>query len=282
MFAEYKHTLRKMRGQMIGWSLGIFLYGLLMSAFYSSIGELGDQMQTLLESYPPELMAFFPNIEEFATPLGYVDTYFFSYMPLIIGIFTVGAGAGLLVNDEEKGILDLLMAHPISRNSLFWGRVAGYVTATSVILVAGWLSWVIPAQSSGLELSAIELLTPFIPLLAILLLFGCLALLFSMILPGGKAAGGLAGALLVANFLLIGISGINEDLKPLYELTPFHFNQGAKAIEGINLSWIGGLFAVALILALLARWRFSDRDIRVGGEGGWRLRIPRFRRGATT
>jgi ABC-2 type transport system permease protein len=281
MFAEYRHSLRKMRGQMIGWSIGIFLYGLLMSSFYSSIGEIGDQMQTLLESYPPELMAFFPNIEEFATPVGYIDTYFFSYMPLIIGIFAIASGAGLLVNDEEKGILDLLMAHPISRSSLFWGRVAAYVTTTIVILGVGWLSWVIPAQSSGLGLTAFELLTPFVPLLAILLLFGFLALFFSMVLPAGRAAGGLAGALLVANFLLIGISGINEDFKPLYEVTPFYFNQGAKAINGLNWGWLAGLFGVATIFALLAWWRFTDRDIRVGGEGGWRLKLPRILRRST-
>jgi ABC-type transport system involved in multi-copper enzyme maturation permease subunit len=113
-------------------------------------------------------------------------------------------------------------------------------------------------------------------------LFGFMALFFSMILPAGRAAGGLTGALLVANFLLIGISGINEGLKPLYEITPFHFNQGAKAIEGINWGWIGGLFSAALIFALLGWWRFSDRDIRVGGEGGWRLKLPKFRRRATT
>ena len=66
------------------------------------------------ESYPAELMAFFPSISEFATPIGYLDTYLFSYMPLIIGIFSIGVGAGLLVSDEEKGILDLVLAHPVS------------------------------------------------------------------------------------------------------------------------------------------------------------------------
>jgi ABC-2 type transport system permease protein len=265
-----------MRGQMIGWGIGVFLYGILMSSFYSSIGEIGDQMELLLESYPPELLAFFPSIQEFTSPVGYVDTYFFSYMPLIIGIFAIGAGAGLLVGDEEKGILDLLLAHPISRTSLFWGRIAGYVGVTILILFAGWLSWVIPAGSSGLDLKPVELLRPFLPLSAMLLLFGLLALFLSMILPAGRSAGGLAGALLIGNFLLIGISGINENLEPLYKVTPFYFNQGGSAIEGLNWGWLAGLFATALVFALLAWWRFTQRDIRVGGEGGWRLKLPKL------
>ena len=31
MFAEFKHTLRRMRGQMIGWGIGLTLYGVLMA-----------------------------------------------------------------------------------------------------------------------------------------------------------------------------------------------------------------------------------------------------------
>lgn len=269
MFAEFKHTLRKKRGALIGWGIGVFLYGFMMSSFYSNISEIGDQMQDLLSSYPAELLAFFPSIEEFASPIGYLDTYFFSYMPLIIGIFTIGTGAGLLVSDEEKGILDLVMAHPISRSSLFWGRLLGYVTILLLILLVGWAGWLIPAENAGLELTATEFLIPFVPLLANLLLFGTLALLLSLVLPSVRTAGGLTGALLVANFLLVGISNINSDFEPLYEVTPFYFTQGAKAIENLDWGAFAGLMGVSLLFILVAWWRFSKRDIRVGGEGGW-------------
>lgn len=275
MFAEFKHTLRRMRGPIIGWGIGLFLYDLLMSSFYSSILEMGDQMEALLENYPPEMLAFFPSISEFTSPSGYLDTYFFSYMTLIIGIFAVGACARLLVGDEEKGILDLVMAYPVSRAALFWGRLLGFVVATVLILLAGWLSWVIPSESSGLDLTWVEFLLPFLPLLAVLLLFGALALLFSMLLPSARLAGGLSGALLVGNFLLVGLSNLNTDLEPLYKLTPFYYHQGGKAINGLNWEWLGGLLAAALVLALLAWWRFQRRDIRVGGEGGWQWPLLR-------
>jgi ABC-2 type transport system permease protein len=271
MFAEFKHTLRRRRGQLIGWGIGVFLYGLMMSSFFANIKEIGDQMQELLDSYPPQLLAFFPSIEEFATPIGYLDTYFFAYMPLIIGIFAIGAGAGLLVSDEEKGILDLVMAHPVSRSSLFWGRVLGFITVMILILLIGWIGWLIPAENAGLDLSAIEFLLPFLPLFANLLIFGSLALLLSMVLPSVRMAGGLGGALLVANFLLVGISNINTDFEPLYEVTPFYFTQGAKAIENLDWGAFLGLLGVSFLFMILAWWRFQRRDIRVGGEVGWGL-----------
>jgi putative exporter of polyketide antibiotics len=85
MFAEFKHTLRRKRGAIIGWGVGLALYGILMVSL--------------------------------------VDLYYFGYMLVIVGIFAAVAGAGLLVSDEENDILDLVLAHPVSRTALFWGWV---------------------------------------------------------------------------------------------------------------------------------------------------------------
>jgi ABC-type Na+ efflux pump permease subunit len=68
------------------------------------------------------MMAFFENMYRITTPVGFIDVYYFSYLHLIIGILAISAGAGLVAADEERGVLDLIMAHPISRTALFLGR----------------------------------------------------------------------------------------------------------------------------------------------------------------
>lgn len=273
MFAEFRNTLRKLRGSILGWSIGLVLYDLLMSSFYSSIVGMGDEMMELLEAYPPEMMAFFPSIEEFTSPVGYIDTYFSSMMTLIVGIFVVGIFAKLIVGDEEKGVLDLVISHPISRSDLFWGRVFGAVSALALVLVAAWLGWVVPAESAGFELTAWEFLLPMFPLIGVLLLFGALALLFSMFLPSARLASALSAALLVGNYLLVGMSGLNEDLVPVFEKTPLYFYQGAKIINEINYGWLGGLLGISLAIILVAWLIFLRRDIRVGGEAGWQFSL---------
>lgn len=272
MFAELKHTLRRLRGQMIGWGIGLALYGVLMVALYDSIANI-EGFTEILQSYPPELMAFFGGTEMLAltTPKGYIDIYYFNYMPVIVGIFAVIAGGGLLVSDEEKGILDLVMAHPISRTALFWGRVLGFVVATIVILLVSFLSWALPAGGTGMDLTWIEFLRPFVPLLASLVLFGMLALLLSMLVPSARFASMISAGLLVANYLALGLANINSDLRTAVEYTPLYYYQGGRAIDGVNWGWMAGLLLASLVLALLAWWRFLRRDIRVGGEGGWRL-----------
>jgi len=270
MLAELKHTLGRMRGQMIGWSIGLALYVVLLVSFYDSIAGMAD-FQEFIQNYPQAMQAFFTGMTEINTPKGYLDTYYFSYMTLIIGILAISAGAGLLVSDEERGILDLVLAHPVSRTKLFWGRLLGLAAALAGILAVSWLSWLIPSGSTGMKLTWIEFLRPFLPLFAVLMLFSTLALLLSMLLPSGRMAGMISGALLVASFLLLGLANINADLKPVIKFTPLYYYQGGGAVTGLKWEWLGGLVAVSALFALLAWLLFRRRDIRVGGERSWRL-----------
>jgi ABC-2 type transport system permease protein len=228
-------------------------------------------VKDFLQNYPQEMIAFFGMVDGLDTPKGYLDTFYLAYLPVIVGIFSVGVGASLLVGHEEKGILDLIMAHPISRPALFWGRLLGLAVATIVILLAAWLSWIVPIGGPGLGLSWIELLRPFVPVFAVLLLFGTLALLLSFALPSARTAAMVSGALLVGNYLLIGLANMSEALQPLVRLTPFYYFQGGDAIAGLRWGWLAGLLAVSLAFAVAGWALFQRRDIRVGGERSWHL-----------
>lgn len=270
MFAEMKHTLRRLRGQLIGWGIGLALYGLMMVSLFDTIIDM-PELAELMKQYPPELMAFFGGAIDLSSPVGYFDTYYSSYMTLIIGIFTIGACAKLLAGDEENGVLDLVMSYPVSRTGLFWGRLLGFVAATAILLMVSWLSWALPSGGTSLGLSWIELLRPFVPLFVQLMVLSTLALLFSMFLPAGRLAGMLTGAIMVGNFLMLGLSELNDDLKRVVKFTPLYYDQGGEAIRGINWEWQAWLMLASLVCALLAWLLFQRRDIRVGGERSWRL-----------
>jgi len=270
MLVELIYTLRRNRGQIFGWSLGLILYSALMSSMYSDIALI--DFDEFLGYYPEDMLAFFgESFSAISSPHGYLDLYFFGYMTIIVGIFSVGAGAKLIVKDEEDGLLDLVLTYPKSRSAVFWGRVFGYIMTVMLILVAAWLSWVIPSGSSGLDLTAGELLKPFWGLLGQLLLFGSFSFLLSMLLPAARIASMITGGLLVGNYLLIGLANINQDLKNIVEYTPLHIYQGGYAILGIDWDKLMIVFGGVLLFFLLAWWRFLLRDLRVAGEGEWKL-----------
>ncbi|MBN1656785.1 MAG: ABC transporter permease, partial [Anaerolineae bacterium] len=246
--------------------------------------QQGDFMQ-MIESYPPEFLAFFGgDAASLATPQGYLGMYGFSMLPVIVGIFAVIAGSGLLASDEESGRLDLIVAHPVSRTALFWGRVLAFLAATLGILVIGWLGFSVLLGGSSLDVSWGEMALPFLPVLAQTLIYGAVALVLSLLLPSRRLAAAGAGLLLVLSYFLTSMSGLNEQLATIAQFLPYDYFQGADALQGLDLASFVGLVAVSALLAAIAWWRFERRDIRIAGEGGWRLpsqlRLRRARSGA--
>jgi ABC-2 type transport system permease protein len=270
MKTVFRYRLARFRGQIIGWGIGLAVFALLIVQFYGTIVEQEEQIVELINNYPKEFMAFFGGEVDFITPSGYLNVEYFSYMSLILGIFAVLMGSGLLASDEEAGRLDLLLAYPVNRTPFFLGRVLAFAVATLAILSIMWLALVVPSRWTPLdEVSPVEMVLPCLSLFGVLMFFGMLALLFSMTLPSRRMAASMSGLALVASFFLPALAHINDGIEPFAKLSPLYYYQGAEAIDGLNLTWLAGLLGLALLWTVLAWWRFERRDIRVGGEGGW-------------
>ena len=273
----FRYSLRRLRGQIVGWGIGLIMLAALIVPLYDVVVEQQAQLMQLLESLPPEITAFFGDVTAFATPAGYLGARFFSLAPIILGIFALLLGSGLVVSDEENGTLDLVLAHPISRAALFGGRLLAFIAATIAILALAWLAFVVLMRWSSLDVGARAMALPFLSLLAVLLVFGALALLLSMLLPSRRLAAMVTGLALIGGYFLTSLARIDPGLRPFARFSPFDYYQSGDAILGLNLRWFIGLLAVAALFAALAWWRFERRDIRVGGEGGWRLPALRGR-----
>jgi ABC-2 type transport system permease protein len=279
MTAIFLNAFSRSRGAILGWGLSLALLGAYLMPFYDTLAKQQESLKQLLSSYPPELMAFFgdtSNMSALFTPEGYLGFEFFSYMPLILGIYAVLVCSGILAGDEENGTLDLVLAHPVSRAALFFGRVLAFVAATVSILALTWLGLFVGKNWSSVEFSGVELARPFVSLCAVVLLFGAMALALSLLLPARRLAAMVAGLFLVASFFVTSLARIDATLEKIAQLSPLNYYQSGQAILGLNGDWIAGLLATAGLFVLIAWWRFERRDIRVGGEGGWQW--PVFRR----
>ena len=281
MLTVMRHTLIRLRGQILGWGLGIAGLGLIIILFYDVFMEQQETFLGLIESYPPEFLAFFGgDAASMTTPAGYLGMYGFSMLPVIGGIFAIIAGSGLFASDEESGRLDLLLSYPVGRTAFFLGRVAAVGIATLGILLIGWLGFALPLLASSLEVGLGAMALPFVSLLVQLLLYTALALLFSMLLPARRHAAAAAGLILVTDYLLGSLAGLNEGLAQIARLLPYHYFQGGDALEGLDLATTLVLLGAAALIGLLAWWRFQRRDLRVGGEGSLPQFGLRFRRPA--
>ena len=277
MLTVLRYTFRRLRGQMLGWGLGIAALGLIIVPFFDLFQEQQADYVRMLENYPPEVAALFGGATDIASASGYLNVYLFSLLPIILGIWAVSAGSGLLASDEEGGRLDLIISYPVSRAGLFFGRLFALVGAMVCALVLGWAGAAVLLGGSPLDVSVIEIGLPFLPLLAQMLIYSMLTLLLSMVLPARSMASMVGGLVLVTSYVMASMGRIHEGLATIAKLLPHQYYQGGGAMDGLDLLPLAALLGASAILALLAWQRFEHRDIRVAGEGGWS--IPLLRRG---
>jgi beta-exotoxin I transport system permease protein len=278
MWPIFARALAQYLWQVVGWGGILFLIGLVTIPAYDVVKQNPESIRTMVEQFPPELLALFSRMDQLpdlknwdpSDPAVFLDMNFFAFMPLILGVFGVLGGSGLLVSDEENGTLDLVLAHPVRRTSVLVGRLAAFVVATVGVLALAWLGLVVPMRGSSMRVGWGASLLPFVSLLGVVLFFGTLALLLSMLLPARRLAAMAAGMLLAAGYFLTALAQINSGLKPIARFSPLEYYQSGYAIQGLKLTWLGGLLAASALFTVLAGWRFERRDIRVGGEGNWR------------
>ncbi len=275
MITVFNQALRRWKWQIVGWGSVLLITALYLMWLYKPMLAQQAQLKNLLDAYGKEMLSFFGGAVDLFSAAGYLNFGFFSYIPVAVGILALLLGAGLVAADEEKGTLDLILAHPITRTALFWGRWLALVVALGAVLLLTWLGFVLGLPLSGLDTTAGALLLPHISLFSVLILFAALALFLSLVLPSRTLAASVTGALLVASYIVTSLASVNDKLAPINNLSPLKYYQGGNAVDGLNWGYLLGTLAAALIFTVLAWLLFLRRDIRVSGEHGWTLPLRR-------
>ncbi len=266
-----RYALLRWRGQIIGWGLALAALALLVAPLYDVAVQQRATLERLIKILPPEFMAFIGSADRIFSPAGFLDTRFFSLMPLILGVFAVIVGSGLIVGDEENGTLDLILAHPVRRLDLVVGRWLAFCSALLGILFLAWLGLVVASSFSSLKFGGLDIALPFFSLFGILTWFGGLALLLSLILPSRRLAASLTGLILAASYFITTFARISPNLAGLAQWSPLTYYQGGSALEGFNTGDFVGLLFMAIAFVAIGLWLFQRRDIRIAGESGWHL-----------
>lgn len=257
-------TLRERRRSLLWWTLGVVgLVGLTV-AFYPSVKD-SSGLSDYGKDLPESLRGLFVGGEiDLTSGPGYLNSQVFAMTaPLILLIFAIGVGGWAVAGEEERGTLDLLLAHPLRRGAFVAQRFAAVFILVIALSTVLFVTVAIASALVDLEIGTRDLIAACGSNALLALLFGTLALAIGAIWPGRGRAISVAGALAVAAWMLDGLGEAVNWLDPLRPLSPFYQAIGTDPLRD-GISW-GSWALLAGLTALLvgaAIQGLERRDLR--------------------
>ena len=121
----FMETLRHNWRIALYWGLGIGGYAVLIILLIPSVDVL-KQYADLVANMPAGMLKMFgaADASSLGTPEGFLGFGFFTYTVLMLAVYAVVAGLGVTANEEDQGILDVVLSLPVPRWRIIVERLA--------------------------------------------------------------------------------------------------------------------------------------------------------------
>ena len=179
-------------------------------------------------------------------------------------MFAVGCTASAVAGERQRGTLEVLLARPISRRSLY----LTLLVAAFLFIAVAVAAIILGALASATAWNVIaELRLENVPLLWLngMLLFGAfasIALAASVSFDRLTPALGITLAVVIVSYFLEILGSLWPDAKPLQPYSLFHYLQPTEVLNGelplLDVLILGGTIVTAVVYALIV---FPRRDI---------------------
>lgn len=257
-------SLRDVQRSFAWWALGLAGLVALMVAVYPTVRD-NQELNRLVEEYPEALKAFiaFGGAVDYTSGAGYLGSELFSFMvPLLFIVCAVGNGASAIAGEEERGTLDLLLSHPVTRRRLAVEKIGAMVLELAGLGAVLWAALWVGATIVGMDVSAAHLAAATASAALLALAFGAIAFMVGAATGHRALAVGLATAGAVAAYLVNGLAALVEALAMPQKASPFyHYAIGDPLRQGLALDHSLVLVAIAVVAAVVGVLAFERRDV---------------------
>jgi ABC-2 type transport system permease protein len=244
------------------WAIALVLLALMIHGLYPSLADqpgLDDYYQSL----PPELQALL-GASDITSPVGYLNSQWFAFfLPAVLLVLAIGRGAATVAGEEEAHTLDLLLAQPLTRASLFVQKAVAVAIVLIGLVVVSWIPLLLLNNAVGYDLPLSDQFAVHVQMLFFLFLFAVGAQTVSAVF-GSKAAGiAAASAVAFVGYLVDGLGKAIDWLEPFRPFTPWRWYIGedplANGVDWVGIAVLAGATAVLLLVGV---WGFNRRQLR--------------------
>jgi ABC-2 type transport system permease protein len=257
-----KKTLRDDRRAVLGWAAGI---GVFVAVYVSFYPTFQDQTLQARQDAVPEGFRDFMGAADFTTGAGYLQSTVYSLIPLILLVLCATLlGNNAIAGPEEAGTLDVLLANPISRRRFVLQRYAALAAGIVAVGLVPWTLVLLLEARFDMGVGATNVSAASVGMLLVALCFGTLAFAVGAATGSKAAVLAVTGVVAVGTYLINGLGGLVDGIRPLRWLSPFHYYLGSDPLHnGFHLGYLLVLVGIVVALVALAATAFERRDVGV-------------------
>lgn len=262
----FQETLRRSWRGMLYWGSGLGLYGFFIASFIQDANVL-KQYGEIVKSMPPAMLQMFGmDVNSIATPEGFLGYGFFAYGLLIMSVYAILNGLSITANDEDQGIMDIVLSLPLARWRIVTEKFLAYSLMAAGIILMVWVGLYIGNQASALKVDAAHLTDSVLNILPGTLFVMAFTALAAVVFRSKGLATGAAAVFVIASYFLnfLGDAARDTIAGQLRALSFFYYNDHNGVIQnGMNWGNFGLLAVLSVILFGTAIAFFQRRDIGV-------------------
>lgn len=196
---------------------------------------------------------------------GYFAMLYF-YLAIAAAIFAALLGSGATSSEERGKTAEFLLAKPVSRTVVVTAKLTAALTQTVIFNLITLLScvWAVDAYNKGKSITG-EIVVFMLAMLIVQFIFLSLGALVGAAAKKPAKAGAAASAIVMGAFLVTEITNLNEKLGFLNVLSPFHYFDVTRVLNGRGLNpaiVILSLLLAAVFTALTFVF-YKKRDVQV-------------------
>ena len=259
----FAKTLRDQRRSLPAWAAGLFILGLYLAYLYPFFSRGASGLLKMIGSLPPIIKNLIGQANPMATPEGFFALQPFSiFGPLLFLLLAIGRGSEAAAGEFENGTLDLLLAHPISRQRLVLEKFFAQAVALALLALAMWGGLGAGTRLFAISLNLGRLAEAALSLYLLALAFLALTLALSCWSLNRRLSIAISGTWAVVSYLVNAYAPMVSSLRPFrpYSLF-FYYNGHNPLVNGIHAGHAAVLAAVCVISLLAALLLFQRRDL---------------------
>jgi len=224
------------------------------------------EILTVLNQFPPALLAAFSMKSFNLTTLSGFFGVFYTFFALVLGIAAAMWGSDIISKEERDRTVEFSLTLPVTRTRVVTAKTLAALVNCLALLLITWGASIVGARSYQPDAEFFRFLSLcMVALFLVQVIFLAIGVFLGCAMKQYKRAGSVAVSLLLGTYFLSIISDLDERVQFLRYFSPFKYFDPAGLLHEskIDLAFVGLSLAIIVMSLAGAYLAYSRRDLYI-------------------